>query len=215
MSGTTFETGSASAETQGTRQQTPFAPQPAPGATQAAWMQPVAGLSDPRRKSPALACILSAMPGLGQVYVGYYTRGFVHAITVGSIIAVLNMTEGADNAASEALRSPGPLPFTPLLGIFLAFFWLYNIIDAGRRAALYNYALAGMAGVEIPEDFTKSTIGGSLVGGAVLVVAGVIALSHTLLGLSLDWLTYWWPAAPVAFGIYLIAKAVSEKNKKS
>jgi len=215
MSGTTFETVPASAETPGTRQQTPFAPQPAPGAPQAAWAQPVAGLSDPRRKSPALACILSLMPGLGQIYVGYYTRGFIHPIVVGSIIAVLNMTEGADNAASEAMRNPGPLPFTPLLAIFLAFFWLYNIIDAGRRAALYNYALAGMASIELPDDFTKSGIGGSLVGGAVLVVAGVIALSHTLLGLSLDWLRFWWPVAPVAFGIYLIAKAISEKNRKS
>jgi len=172
------------------------------------------GLSDPRRKSPALASILSVVPGLGQIYTGYYSRGFVHAIVVGSIIAILNWTEGGPPAAAGTIHGPSPAgPLTPLLVTFMVFFWLYNIIDAGRRAALYNYALAGMANIELPEDFTKSGIGGSLVGGAVLVLAGIVALSHTLLGLSLDWLRFWWPVAPVAFGIYLIAKAVSEKNR--
>ena len=69
------------------------------------------------------------MPGLGQVYVGYYTRGFVHAIVVASIITVLNL---------EVLE------LEPLFAMFLAFFWLYNIIDAGRRAAMYNHVLAGV-----------------------------------------------------------------------
>jgi len=40
---------------------------------------------DTRRKSPAIAAILSMMPGLGQVYVGYYQRGFVHAVVVASL----------------------------------------------------------------------------------------------------------------------------------
>jgi TM2 domain-containing membrane protein YozV len=193
------------AEAPGYRPQPAPTPAAPPGAPQAAWPAAMPGLADPRRKSPALACILSAMPGLGQIYVGYYSRGFIHAIVVGSIIAILSWTE--DPNAGH------PQSFTPLLGIFLAFFWLYNIIDAGRRAALYNYSLAGMTNVELPDDFTKTGIGGSLLGGAVLVVAGVVALSNTLLGLSLDWLRYWWPVAPLAFGIYLIAKAVMERGK--
>jgi hypothetical protein len=206
MNGSQSETMSLGAETPGYRQQPPGTS--APGGPQASWPVATHGLADPRRKSPALACILSAMPGLGQIYVGYYSRGFVHAIVVGSIIAILNWTEHG-----SPQFPPQPAPFAPLLGIFLAFFWLYNIIDAGRRAALYNYALAGMGNVELPDDFTKSGIGGSLLGGAVLVVAGLLALSHTLFGLSLDWLKYWWPVAPLAFGVYLIAKAVSERNK--
>ncbi len=195
---------------------TTVTPEGPPGASrqsaapQAAWAQPVAHASDPRRKYPILACILSLMPGLGQVYVGYYSRGFINAITVGSIIAVLNSggvgVEGAPPAES---------PLTPLLGVFLAFFWLYNIIDAGRRAALYNYALAGIGNVELPDDFTKTGVGGSILGGAALVVFGLVAISHTLFGVSLDWLRYWWPLAPVAFGIYLIAKAISDRSKKS
>ena len=181
-------------ETMTARAETPAAqPQPV------AWAPPPAVLSDPRRKSPAFACVLSAMPGLGQVYVGYYSRGFVHAITVASLIAVLN--------------SKTVVSLEPLLGTFLAFFWLYNIIDAGRRAALYNYALAGMANVELPQDFTKVGIGGSILGGAVLVVLGAILLSKTLFGVSLDWVADWWPVAPILFGIYLIGKAVADRSK--
>ena len=41
-------------------------------------------MRDPRSKSPALAAILSMMPGLGQVYIGYYQRGFVHILVIAS-----------------------------------------------------------------------------------------------------------------------------------
>ena len=46
-------------------------------------------LDDPRRKSPWLAAILSAMPGLGQIYVGYYQQGFINALVVGGLIAII------------------------------------------------------------------------------------------------------------------------------
>ena len=97
--------------------------------------------------SPAVACCLSAMPGLGQVYVGYYQRGFLHAIVVAGLIAIL------------ASGEPGAL--TPLFGLFLAFFWLYNMIDAARRATLYNQALAGGHEPDLPADFESPGLGGS------------------------------------------------------
>ena len=95
--------------------------------------------NDPRRKSPLLACILSLMPGLGQIYVGYYQRGFVHAFVVAGMFFILSVL-------SE--RSP----LFPTAVVFLMFFWLYNIIDAGRRASLYNQLLVGTESVELPED---------------------------------------------------------------
>src|SRR5438093_2100938 len=90
---------------------------------------PQARLRDTRSKSPALAAFLSMMPGLGQVYVGYYQRGFIHAAVIGSLVTILS------SGAVEGLH--------PLFGLFMAFFWLYNVIDAARRASLYNDALAG------------------------------------------------------------------------
>ena len=62
------------------------------------------------------------MPGLGQVYVGYYQRGFIHVLVAATIITLLA------NGAADAL--------IPLLGLFLGFFWLYNMVDAYRRASL-------------------------------------------------------------------------------
>lgn len=156
---------------------------------------------DPRHKSPVLASLLSLMPGLGQIYVGYYQRGFVHALVVASLIALL---------AAEALDE-----LTPLAAIFLAFFMLYNIVDAGRRAAFYNQALAegeSFEPVRLPGDGTVPGPGGSLAGGTALVAVGFAMLLHTRFGVSLDWVEDWWPAALVALGAYLIYLAILDRR---
>jgi TM2 domain-containing membrane protein YozV len=153
---------------------------------------------DPRRKSPLFASVLSAMPGLGQIYVGYYQRGFIHALVVSSLIAILTVEIGA---------------FTPLVGLFLAFFWLYNIVDAGRRALLYNEALAGRSGIELPEDFKTPALGGSIPGGVAIAAVGGVLLSHTVFGVSLEWINDWWPAALILFGVYLVARSVMARSE--
>lgn len=174
-------------------------PQPGPSYAQHAPPQTsVTHATDPRRKSPVLACMLSMMPGLGQVYVGYYQRGFIHAIVVAILITVL---------ASNSL-----LQLTPLVAIFLAFFGLYNIIDAGRRATLYNQVLAGGSDIELPEDFKSPTIGGSIFGGLALLVIGFVMLLNTRFGVSLEWLEEWWPAIVMIFGAYLLMKALKERS---
>ena len=162
---------------------------------------PWRGMDDPRRKSPALACILSVIPGLGQVYVGYYQRGFVHAIVVATLISLLAGQDGHSE-------------LVPLGAIFLVFFWFYNLIDAGRRAALYNHALAGGETIELPSDLTlPSRMRGSIAGGLVLIGLGVILLSHTAYGYSLEWLEDWWPAGLLILGTYLLTKGVLERQK--
>jgi TM2 domain-containing membrane protein YozV len=141
-------------------------------------------------KSPVLASFLSIFPGLGQVYVGYYQRGFAHMLTMALCITLL---------------ASGIGDLTPLVALFLAFFWLYNIVDAGRRAALYNQALDGIGKVEMPQDL-ELPFGGSLVGGATVAVLGVLLLLNTRFDMSLAWVGEWWPLALVGFGVYLIAK---------
>ena len=42
------------------------------------------------RKSPLVATLLSCMPGLGQIYVGYYQQGFINMLVVASTIAILS-----------------------------------------------------------------------------------------------------------------------------
>jgi len=148
---------------------------------------------DPRRKSPALATLMSIMPGLGQVYVGYYQQGFINVLVVASTITLL---------ASETLRGA-----EPLLGLFLAFYWLYNIVDAGRRASFYNQALAGLEPGALPEQIKLPGTKGSLAAGVALIAAGLVFLSHTMFGASLRWLEDWWPMALVIVGAWLVWKS--------
>jgi hypothetical protein len=165
-----------------------------------AWRAPRAQAFDPRRKSPALAACLSCAPGLGQVYVGYYQRGFIHAVIVAGIIAMFNMDL--------------PQAMYPLLGVFIAFFWLYNIIDAGRRAALYNHSVDGLGEFEMPSDFRMPSFGGSIALGAVIVIASCIILTNTLFGYSLEWLEEWWPVIPFVFGIFLLVRGIMDRLKE-
>lgn len=154
---------------------------------------------DPRRKSPVLALVLSLMPGVGQIYVGYYHQGFTNSLVVGSIIALLS---------SEVVRGA-----EPLFAIFLAFFWLFNVVDAWRRAVFYNNALAGIGPATLPEEFAVTAGRGTLAGGVALVIVGVVALSHTLFGVPLDWLEKWWPVALMAVGAWLIYPTFAAKKR--
>ncbi len=165
----------------------------------AAYYQKAYYQDDPRRKSPALAALLSLMPGLGQVYVGYYQQGFVNVVVVGCLIAFL---------ASDAMRS-----LVPLAGFFLAFYWFYNIVDAARRASLYNQMLAGLGPTQLPEEVQSPGTKGSLIGGIVLILIGIVMFVHTRFDFSLDWIEEWWPLGLVLAGAYLIYSWVNARQK--
>lgn len=156
-------------------------------------------LFDPRRKSPFLAALLSLVPGLGNVYIGHYMRGFTIAGTIAVIILF----------AAETRE-----PVAPIFGMVAFFVWLFNIIDAGRMAALYNHAMAGREVMDLPEDFKFPKMGGSIVGGALLLVVGVVAISNTMFGISLDWIETWWPALPIALGGYLFYRGIQDYQKQ-
>ncbi|MFO7655044.1 MAG: DUF5668 domain-containing protein [Candidatus Krumholzibacteriia bacterium] len=143
-------------------------------------------------KVPQLAAFLSLMPGLGQVYVGYYQQAFLHIATVAAIIALL---------------ASGDIPgLQPFFGLFLAFFWLFNMIDAARRASAYNRLLDGLAPEELPEHIALPAGGASRAWGVGLIVAGSILFLHTRFDVSLEWLQEWWPLGAVALGVYLLVK---------
>jgi hypothetical protein len=160
--------------------------------------------SDPRRKSPFFAGFLSLMPGLGQIYVGYYQRGFLHVLVAGSVLSLLIAGGNTGNVA-----------FFPLGIVFLIFFELYNVIDASRRAVMYNLSLDGVEQAVLPDDLTEMSLGGSFVGGGVLLVFGLIALSNSLFGLSLEWLEKWWPFAPIGLGAYLVYRAYLDRKPEN
>ena len=184
---------------------------PAPAAPTSAAPPPLAGQAAPsgirggtprlERKSPFLAGLLSLMPGIGQIYVGYYKLGFIHNVVFGTTIAFL---------------ASGGGPFgllVPAVSLFLAFFIIYNIVDAVRRATLYNMALDGVDGIELPNmNVALPKFEGSVGGGVALIAFGVLLLSNTLLGVPLDWLASWWPAGLIVLGGYLLAKAMRDRR---
>lgn len=150
-------------------------------------------------KSTVLAGFLSAFPGLGQVYVGYYKHGFINILVFAGCITVI-------------VNSNNDI-FLPLIPLFIFFFWAYNIIDAIRKAHAYNRILAGGTLDLIPEEGLTPGISGSLPGGTFLILAGLAALSYTAFDIPLDWLEKWWPIIPVAFGGYLIFLDRKEKKQ--
>ncbi len=190
--------------------QSPTSPPPAPppgwapswGAAPAPAAPPATGGWTANRKSPFLAGLLSGIfPGVGQVYLGYYQRGFVHAIVFAGLISVI---------ASGSARG-----FEPLFGMGIAFWYLYNLVDAVRRASLYNQALAGMRPAPLPEDFKMPSGRPSLFWGAAITVLGFIFLAHTRFDFDLDWLLDWWPAVFVAIGLHMVYRAMRERSSGS
>jgi uncharacterized membrane protein len=189
-------------------QQDPNAPRPGDVENRASyppretpWQRKPAFLDDPRYKSPALALFLSIVPGLGQVYLGYYRQGFINVVVVGTLISIL---------------APGPRahwPLTPLLVFFLVFYWLFNMVDALRRATFFNQAISGVAAAELPREFRMPEPHGSLAGGILLMLAGVVIGTKTVFGYSLEWLRQWWPLAPILVGAYLVIQALRERAR--
>ena len=155
------------------------------------------GWNRPHR-SPALAAWLSLMPGLGQVYVGYIQQGFINLAIFAGCIAVLSSHN------LNALKPP--------VGIGMAFFILYNIIDANRRALHYNRVSAGLGAENLPEDFKMPTSRGSLFGGVVLIAIGILFLLDLNFDIPLDWLENWWPLILVLIGARLVWQSRRKRN---
>ena len=156
--------------------------------------------NDVRYKSRLLATLMSLMPGLGQIYVGYYQQGFINIIVIAGLICML-----ASDGILENLK--------PFLGLFLAFYWMFNMVDAYRKAIFYNQALEGLGPLDLPEGEQFPGMRGSLLGGVVLIIIGVIALGYTRFGLPLAWIEHWWPAALILMGAYLLYQALANKKK--
>jgi len=100
----------------------------------------------------------------------------------------------------------------PFLGITLGFVWLYGIIDGAHRAQSVNRHLDGFGEEPLPAG-SELPGGGSVFGGAVLVILGLIILLHTRFDMSLQWLADWWPVLMIGGGVWLIWQA--RRDRKS
>jgi hypothetical protein len=145
--------------------------------------------------NPAVAGILAGFfPfGVGAVYTGQYAKGLAHLVVFALLVA------GCSVSNSEVLP--------PICGIGIAFFIVYQIIDAVRTAR------ALQAGLPVPDPYgLGATFGaGSKIdtskvpfGALVLILLGVLFLLNSL-GLEMG-LDRFWPLILIAIGGWLFAR---------
>jgi TM2 domain-containing membrane protein YozV len=183
-------------------------PPPAPGVSAPGGPPPLSG------SSPGLAAILGFIPGVGAMYNGEYTKGFIHVLIFASLI-------WATDHVSD------------LFGLGIAAFVLYMPIEA------YQTAKAKMMGVRAPDPFGLNNLnlfggtaqpapavgvaegtpaegqpveeeysGGSRIpiGAFVLIGLGVIFLLEQFGWFHFDWFGRFWPVILIAIGIRVLMK---------
>jgi hypothetical protein len=188
-------------------------PPPGPGVAVPGVPPPVNG------SSPGLAAILGFIPGVGAMYNGEYTKGFIHVLIFASLIWAADHVSG-------------------LFGLGIAAFVLYMPIEA------YQTAKAKLMGVQAPDPFGLSHLnlfgganpqtatanaaattpgvpvegqpalveeeyaGGTRipVGAFVLIGLGVIFLLEQFGWFHFDWFGRFWPLILIAIGIRVLMK---------
>lgn len=146
--------------------------------------------------NPALAVILAVFfPfGVAPVYMGQYAKGLMHLIIFAVLIAGAN--QGGGGGASA------------FFGIGIAFFYVYQIIDAHRTA----HAL--MEGRPAPDPFgLESTLGSEKLsakniptGAIILIAIGVLFLLDNIGMFRFDWVGKLWPLILIALGLRIILR---------
>jgi hypothetical protein len=146
-----------------------------------------------QRKSPGLAAVFSIIPGIGQVYIGYYTAGFINFLVVAGTIAVLSSTGDPEGLA-------------PFLGCFLSFFWIFNMIDAWRKAKLYNQYMIGEFEEKLPTD-------SPLFGGVALLILGLLLTLEITFDVDVEIFENIWPIGVIAAGAFMIWRYVRARGE--
>jgi len=105
--------------------------------------------------SPVLAALLGFIPGVGAMYNGQFVKGLIHAGVFATLVAM------------ETMDIPDGLH--ALLGIGIAFWVIYQVIDAAKtaRAKLYGLPVPDPFGIERAFGSGNTPIESRSVPGAV------------------------------------------------
>ncbi len=161
-----------------------------PGATLPAGTIP-AERSSP---SPGLAAVLAGFfPfGVASVYTAQYSKGLAH------LLVFVVLVWGASNASGG---------LEVLFGLSIAFFYVYQIIDA------YRSAQAIQKGLPPPDPFglgsalttgNKVDVSKAPVGAIVLIGLGVLFLLSNMGFFHFRWIGRMWPLVLVFMGIWML-----------
>jgi hypothetical protein len=144
------------------------------------------------RKSPALAGVLSAFPGVGHIYLGLYQRAVVFFAIWVFTLAIAN-------------HGGGPI------GVLIPFWWFFVLIDAVRQAKAINATGAAESNIVAKEIAMKA--GGSLGFGIFLILFGAFFLLDRFVTIDLSFLLDWWPLLLVAFGAWQVFSYFRSKQE--
>jgi len=134
-------------------------------------------------KSPALAGVLSFFfPGTGALYNRQISKGLLFIVIFAGLVTMQTSGEGQ-----------------PFLGIILAGFYFYQIIDAIQTAKSINRRLLHGEGEEIEEieEFPEVVKTGSIFWGIVLIVLGGVLLLANFEVISYDTIFDFWPVVVI------------------
>jgi len=149
--------------------------------------------------SPGLAGVLAGFfPfGVGAVYNGQYAKGLAH------MLIFVALCFGASTAGDNT---------EVIFGLGIAFFYIYQIIDAVRSAHAIR------AGQPAPDPFGLAKAFGSgervdfsrvPVGSLVLIGLGVLFLLNTMGLFHAYWIHRLWPLILIGIGVWLFVKRFS------
>jgi len=137
--------------------------------------------------SPALAVALGTIPGVGAIYNGQYAKGLIHAVVFGLLITI-------------ASNDPGPAE--PLIGILIAVWWFYMVLEA------YHTARKKRSGLPVDEFSSivslRAAHAGMPVGAIVLIGVGILLLLNTTGLISMERIVRYWPAGLILLGVYML-----------
>ncbi len=170
-----------------------------PAAAQVAAPAPAPALGP----SPGLAGVLAVFfPfGIGQVYNRQYSKGLAHMLIFALLIWALS-------TSGDTLG--------PFLGITLAFFIVYQIIDAVRSARAIQQGQPAPDPLGIGKLFAtregeaKWTMAGAPIGAIVLIGLGVLFLLHNVGIFGFFHIGRFWPLALIALGVWIFQQRRTE-----
>lgn len=152
-------------------------------------------------KSPALAAILSIVfPGTGALYNGQFAKGLLYIVIFAGLVTMQGHGSGQ-----------------PFLGLILAGFYFFQIIDSINQARLINERAAGMkpqaAAAAAPAEAEGPAPSGSVFWGIVLVVLGGVLLLANFDVIRYETIFDFWPVAVIGLGLKLVFDAVARGKK--
>ena len=155
-----------------------------------------------RLKLPWLAFVLTVLPGLGQVYVGFVVRGIAEFATWWLLCMLVGHGLGAILPLAAALSVMG--------------FWYWCGIDALRRAREVN-ARGFRPTAEEARSITRGPVGEQELrfAGVMLVVVGALLFAQEVGGVVLDLFRVGWPVGLIVLGAWILRRARARQQREA